>query len=131
MSAAIGVQDGPLAAGCDGLDGCIEHGVDQLGVRARADRPVGHWEGDLIIGLNSSAIGTLVERKTRYTKLMHLPRQAGFGGAQLKNGPALAGRGAEAVRVAITSALMPLPCKLRKSLTKDQGSEMAQHKRLR
>lgn len=91
----------------------------------------GHWEGDLIIGLDSSAIGTLVERKTRYTKLMHLPRQAGFGGAQLKNGPALAGRGAEAVRVAITSALMPLPRKLRKSLTWDQGSEMAQHKRLR
>lgn len=105
--------------------------IDQRPANVEQRGEPGHWEGDLIIGLDSSAIGTLVERKTRYTKLMHLPRQAGFGGAPLKNGPALAGRGAEAVRLAITSALMPLPGRLRKSLTWDQGSEMAQHQRLR
>jgi len=100
---------------------------------ARVDKreEAGHWEGDLIIGLESSAIGTLVERKTRYTMLMHLPRQAGFGTEPSKNGPALAGRGAQAVRQAIAAALTPLPNRLRRSLTWDQGSEMAQHRQLR
>jgi IS30 family transposase len=98
------------------------------GVQARK---AGHWEGDLIIGLNSSAIGTLVERKTRFTKLMHLPRQDGFGAERSKNGPALAGRGAQAVRQAVAAAMSPLPKKLRRSLTWDQGSEMAQHRQLR
>jgi IS30 family transposase len=94
-----------------------------------ADRAVpGHWEGDLILGLGSSAIGTLVERATRFTLLLHLPRMAGHGDeARAKNGPALAGHGAEAVRDAITRTIVTLPEELRRSLTWDQGAEMAQH----
>jgi IS30 family transposase len=98
-----------------------------------ADRAVpGHWEGDLIIGLSRSAIGTLVERTTRFTILLHLPRMAGYGsGPRVKNGPALAGHGAEAVRVAIARTITTLPEQLRQSLTWDQGAEMSQHARLR
>ena len=98
-----------------------------------ADRAVpGHWEGDLIIGLNRSAIGTLVERSTRFTMLLHLPPMAGHGlGVRAKNGPALAGHGAEAVRDAIATKIATLPEQLNKSLTWDQGAEMAQHAQLR
>ncbi len=97
------------------------------------DRAVpGHWEGDLILGLGSSAIGTLVERSTRFTMLLHLPRMEGHGaGPGVKNGPALAGHGAEAVRGAITRTITTLPAELRRSLTWDQGAEMAQHARLK
>lgn len=97
------------------------------------DRAVpGHWEGDLILGLGSSAIGTLVERTTRFTMLLHLPRLEGHGEApRAKNGPALAGHGAEAVRDAITRTIVTLPEELRRSLTWDQGAEMAQHARLK
>jgi IS30 family transposase len=92
----------------------------------------GHWEGDLILGLGSSAIGTLVERATRFTMLLHLPRRPGHGErARVKNGPALAGHGAEAVRDAITRTITTLPEALRRSLTWDQGAEMSQHARLR
>ena len=92
----------------------------------------GHWEGDLIIGLNRSAIGTLVERTTRFTMLLHLPPMEGHGtGVREKNGPALAGHGAEAVRDAIAREITTLPEQLRRSLTWDQGTEMAQHARLR
>ncbi len=98
-----------------------------------ADRAVpGHWEGDLILGLGSSAVGTLVERTTRYTMLLHLPRMDGHGGEpRVKNGPALAGHGAEAVRDAIAREIASLPEQLRRSLTWDQGAEMSQHARLR
>ena len=97
------------------------------------DRAVpGHWEGDLILGLGSSAIGTLVERTTRFTLLLHLPRMTDHGrGPRANNGPALAGHGAEAVREAITSAVTVLPAQLWRSLAWDQGAEMAQHARLR
>ena len=96
------------------------------------DRAVpGHWEGDLILGLGSSAIGTLVERTTRFTMLLHLPRMPEHGQPRVKNGPALAGHGAEAVRDAIATSISTLPEQLRRSLTWDQGAEMAQHARLR
>ena len=98
-----------------------------------ADRAVpGHWEGDLILGLGSSAIGTLVERTTRFTLLLHLPPMPGHGpSAREKNGPALAGHGAEAVRDGIARAITTLPAQLRRSLTWDQGAELAQHVQLR
>jgi IS30 family transposase len=95
--------------------------ISQRPVEA-ADRAVpGHWEGDLILGLGSSAIGTLVERTTRFTLLLHLPRMTGHGReARVKNGPALAGHGAGAVRDAITRTIITLPEQLRRSLTWDQ-----------
>jgi IS30 family transposase len=96
------------------------------------DRAVpGHWEGDLIIGLNRSAIGTLVERTTRFTMLLHLPPMEGHGKSREKNGPPLAGHGAEAVRDAIAASMVTMPDQLRRSLTWDQGTEMAQHAKLR
>src|SRR6266702_1473628 len=98
-----------------------------------ADRAVpGHWEGDLIVGLNSSAIGTLVERTTRFTMLLHLPRMQDHGDQpREKKGPALTGHGAEAVRDAIAASITTLPDQLRRSLTWDQGAELAQHAQLR
>jgi IS30 family transposase len=79
------------------------------------DRAVpGHWEGDLIIGRgNRSAIGTLVERQTRFVLLVALP----------------GGRSAEAVRAALAAKILSLPAELRRSLTWDQGTEMAEHVR--
>jgi transposase, IS30 family len=80
------------------------------------DRAVpGHWEGDLITGkLNGSAIGTVVERTTNYTLLLHLPN----------------GHGTEAVTDALIARLTQLPDQLRRSVTWDQGKEMAAHKKL-
>ena len=100
----------------------------------RRRRPAERCRGigaDLILGLGSSAIGTLVERTTRFTLLLHLPRMAGHdSGVRVKNGPALAGHGAEAVRDAIARTIATLPAQLRRSLTWDQGAEMTQHARL-
>ena len=80
-----------------------------------ADRAVpGHWEGDLIIGKGGrSAIGVLVERSSRYVMLLHLPH----------------GRTAEDVRAALTRQVSKLPAELRRTLTWDQGKEMAEHVR--
>jgi IS30 family transposase len=79
-----------------------------------ADRAVpGHWEGDLIMGVgNRSAIGTLVERATRFCLLLHLPH----------------GNNAEDVRDAMIETIQSLPQQLRRSLTWDQGKEMAHHR---
>ena len=78
-----------------------------------ADRAIpGHWEGDLLMGKGGrSAIGTLVERSSRYVMLVHLPN----------------GRTAEAVRTALTRQVQRLPAELRRTLTWDQGKEMAEH----
>ena len=97
------------------------------------DRAVpGHWEGDLIIGTDRSAIGTLVERTTRFTMLLHLPRIDGWGvEPRVKNGPALAGHGAEAMRAAIAAQMTTMPEQLRRSLTWDRGKELAQHAQLK
>jgi transposase, IS30 family len=85
-----------------------------------ADRPddvedrlvPGHWEGDLIIGQqNASAIGTLVERATGFVMLLHLPER----------------HGAEEVRDQMITAIQTMPTALRKTVTWDQGIEMAKH----
>jgi IS30 family transposase len=74
----------------------------------------------------------LVERTTRFTMLLHLPRMTGHNQEhQVRKAPALAGHGAEAVRDAITRAVSTMPEQLRRSLTWDQGAELAQHARLR
>jgi transposase, IS30 family len=78
------------------------------------DRAVpGHWEGDLILGKGMRAIGTLVERSTRYVMLVRLPD----------------GHGAPAVRKALTKRITTLPTELRRSITWDQGKELAEHLR--
>lgn len=93
------------------------------------DRAVpGHWEGDLLIGLERSAIGTVVERKTRYTMLIHLPREEGYRHKHsVKNGPALAGYGAITMKNALANTLSKLPEQLARSLTWDRGKEMSAH----
>jgi transposase, IS30 family len=80
------------------------------------DRAVpGHWEGDLVMGKdNKTAVGTLVERTTRFVLLLHLPD----------------GAGAEAVRDAITDKITTMPAALRRTLTWDQGIELARHAEL-
>jgi len=78
------------------------------------DRAVpGHWEGDLIFGKKMTSIGTLVERHSRYVILLKLPN----------------GHGADAVRKAMTKRILTLPAQLRRSITWDQGKEMAEHVR--
>ena len=93
------------------------------------DRAVpGHWEGDLIIGLERSAIGTLVERTTRFTMLIHLPREEGYRHKHTpKNGPALAGYGAVTMKEALAAKMTTLPEQLLRSLTWDRGKELSQH----
>ena len=73
----------------------------------------GHWEGDLLMGGRTSAIATLVERQTRYLQLIGLPE----------------GPGAIQVCEALKRSITTLPAQLRRSLTWDQGKEMAEHRR--
>ena len=93
------------------------------------DRAVpGHWEGDLLIGLERSAVGTVVERTSRFTMLVHLPREEGWRhmGA-VKHGPALAGYGAITMKNALADMMSTLPEQLVRSLTWDRGKEMSAH----
>src|SRR5680860_1501063 len=94
-----------------------------------ADRAVpGHWEGDLIIGTGRSAIGTLVERSSRSTILVHLPRLKGWGDTPyVKNGKSLGGYGAVAMNAALATSMTRLPEQLRKTLTWDRGKELSGH----
>ena len=86
--------------------------IDQRPADVAERLVAGHWEGDLIMGsANRSAIGTLVERTTRYLLLLHLPN----------------GHGSEYVRDALVDAMVVLPARLRRSLTWDQGVEMGRH----
>ena len=86
--------------------------IDQRPAEAAGRETPGHWEGDLITGAsNRSAIGTLVDRASRYTILLYLPGR----------------HTAEAVRDALIAAFCQLPPQLRRSLTWDQGKEMALH----
>lgn len=93
------------------------------------DRAIpGHHEGDLIIGINRSAIGTVVERTTGFTTLVHLRREVGWREQPIvKNGPALSGYGAVSMNRALVSAMRSLPGELKRSLTWDRGKEMAAH----
>jgi IS30 family transposase len=93
------------------------------------DRAVpGRWEGDLLIGLDRSTIGTLVERSTRLTMLIHLPREDGYRLIpRTKNGPALAGYGAVTMKNALAATMTTLPEQPRRSLTWDRGKELSQH----
>lgn len=86
--------------------------IDQRPAEVAERAVAGHWEGDLVMGSsNRSAIGTLVERTTRYLLLLHLPD----------------GHGPEHVRDALIAAVDPLPAHLRRSITWDQGIEMRRH----
>jgi len=95
------------------------------------DRAIpGHWEGDLIIGLNRSAIATLVERSSRFTMLVHLPREKNYGVIpRKKNGPALGGYGAATMTNALRKAVAAMPAQLWRSLTWDRGKELSDHVR--
>ena len=96
------------------------------------DRAVaGHWEGDLILGTDRSAIGTLVERSSRFTMLLHLPAIEAHNNPGTETRPGRTGTSAAAVRDAIAETITTLPQQLRRSLTWDQGIEMGQHVQLR
>ena len=96
------------------------------------DRNVaGHWEGDLIIGLNRSAIGTLVECSTRFTMLVHLPREEGYGLIpRTKKGSALADYVAVRMANALKKTVADLTVELWRSLTWDSGKELSDHARV-
>jgi len=93
------------------------------------DRGVaGHWEGDLVIGLERSAIGAVVERTTRFTLLVHLPREEGYRHKETPtNGPALVGYGAIPMKNTLARAMSTLPKELARSLTWDCGKELSAH----
>jgi IS30 family transposase len=85
-------------------------------------------KGDLIIGTGRSAIGTLIERSSRSTLLVHLPRLEGWGDMPVvKNGPVLGGHGAVAMNAALAVSITTLPEQLRRTITWDRGKELSGH----
>jgi hypothetical protein len=122
LHAAVGVRRRGDAAVRNALPSSPGNGTARTGPSSPAaaeveDRAVpGHREGDLIIGTDRCAIGTPVERSTRFTMLIHLPRTHGYGvEPRVKNGPALAGYGAQAMRDALSTQMSMLPEELRSS----------------
>jgi IS30 family transposase len=102
----------PSQAPAPGARPAARHPPHQSAAPEAADRAVpGHWEGDLVFGRRPSAVGTLVERHSRYVLLFPLPD----------------GVTAERMRPALTTAVLRLPQQLRRSLTWDHGREMAEH----
>ena len=96
--------------------------------QSRNHPPQQRKEGDLVIGLERSAIGTVVERTTRFTLLVHLPREEGYRHKETpRNGPALGGYGAITMKDALASAMSALPKELARSLTWDRGKELSAH----
>ena len=90
--------------------------IDQRPAEVEDRAQIGHWEGDCIMGAGRrSAIGTLVERRTRYLILIHIPTGRPTG---------------EVIRDGVTAALGSLPAQLRRTLTWDQGKEMALHQQI-
>lgn len=87
-----------------------------------------HWEGDLVIGLERSASGTVVERTTRFTLLVHLPREEGYRHKETpRNEPPLGGYGAISMKNALSNTMSMLPKGFGRSLTWDRGKELSAH----
>lgn len=81
-----------------------------------------------MIGLERSAVGTVAERTTRFSLLVHLPREEGYRHKEtLRNGPALGGYGAITMKNALANTMSALPEQLARSLTWDRGKEMSEH----
>ncbi len=116
----------PWSAGCD--ESRTSGAEGGPGKRAGSNPGTAPRSDPYIIGTGRSAIGTVVERRSRSTLLVHLPRLEGWGTTPpTKNGPSLGGYGAEAMNAALAASISRLPGQLRKTLTWDRGEELSGH----